>query len=302
MVTSTVPDPGFSDMAFFKFRQSGENPTPSTRPAESVEAMRVRARHRLIGAAVLVLMGVVGFPLLFDTQPRPIPVDIQIDIPDKNKTAPLQMPVAQTPPHAADVPVTSAVPVAPPAISRVVPAKPQAAGDTKVSAAASLDPEEQLVSPEAVKSNAKSPVAKVASKPASKPEPKPIVKPEPRLEVKTENKPEPKPDAKVEAQVDAKADDGARAKSLLEGKDQAKSGAEEHRYVIQVGAFADAAKAQEARMKLERAGLKTYTHVAETKEGPRTRVRVGPFGNRAEAEKVASKVKTLSLPAAILAL
>ena len=289
-------------MAFFKFRQSGENPAPSTRPAESVEAMRLRARHRLIGAAVLVLMGVVGFPLLFDTQPRPIPVDIQIDIPDKNKTVPLQMPVAQTPPPAAAVQVTSASPVAPAAITRVVPAKPQAAGETKVSVAASLDPEEQLVSPEAVKSNAKSPVAKVVPKPVSKSEPKPIGKPEPRVEAKTENRPEPKPDAKVEAQVDAKSDDGARAKSLLEGKDQVKSGAEEHRYVIQVGAFADAAKAQEARMKLERAGLKTYTHVAETIEGPRIRVRVGPFGNRAEAEKVASKVKTLSLPAAILTL
>jgi hypothetical protein len=50
---------------------------------ESVEAMRRRARHRLIGAAVLVLIGVVGFPLLFDTQPRPIPVNIPIEIPDQ---------------------------------------------------------------------------------------------------------------------------------------------------------------------------------------------------------------------------
>ena len=43
--------------------------------------MRKRARHRLIGAGVLVLIGVIGFPLLFDTQPRPIAVDIPIEIP-----------------------------------------------------------------------------------------------------------------------------------------------------------------------------------------------------------------------------
>ena len=55
-------------------------------------------------------------------------------------------------------------------------------------------------------------------------------------------------------------------------------------------------------MKLERAGLKTYTHVAETKEGKRIRVRVGPFATRAEAEKVAAKVKGLQLPASILTL
>ncbi|HSV46471.1 MAG TPA: SPOR domain-containing protein, partial [Ramlibacter sp.] len=59
-------------MAFFKFRKGGEEPLASPAPSESVEAMRRRARHRLIGAAVLVLLGVIGFPLLFDTQPRPI--------------------------------------------------------------------------------------------------------------------------------------------------------------------------------------------------------------------------------------
>ena len=56
------------------------------------------------------------------------------------------------------------------------------------------------------------------------------------------------------------------------------------------------------RQKLEKAGLKTYTHVAETKDGPRTRVRVGPFGSKADAEKAASKVKALDLPASILTL
>jgi len=71
---------------------------------------------------------------------------------------------------------------------------------------------------------------------------------------------------------------------------------------VQVGAFADAARAQEVRLKVERAGLKTYTHVAETKDGKRIRVRVGPFADRAEAEKAAEKIKKLSLPAVLLTL
>ena len=79
-------------MAFFKFRKGGDGaPAASSKP-ESVEAMRRRARHRLIGAAVLVLAGVVGFPLLFDTQPRPVAVDIPIEIPDLNKVKPLALP------------------------------------------------------------------------------------------------------------------------------------------------------------------------------------------------------------------
>ena len=81
-------------MAFFKFRLPGQ-PTSepqgnhSNTPAESVEAMRRRARHRLIGASVLVVLGVVGFPLLFDTQPRPVSVDIAVTIPDRADSKPL---------------------------------------------------------------------------------------------------------------------------------------------------------------------------------------------------------------------
>jgi DedD protein len=54
-----------------------------------VDALRRRARHRLIGASVLVVLGVVGFPLLFDTQPRPVSVDIAVDIPDRATAKPL---------------------------------------------------------------------------------------------------------------------------------------------------------------------------------------------------------------------
>jgi DedD protein len=43
----------------------------------------------LIGASVLVVLGVIGFPLLFDTQPRPVAVDIAVDIPDRATAKPL---------------------------------------------------------------------------------------------------------------------------------------------------------------------------------------------------------------------
>jgi DedD protein len=72
--------------------------------------------------------------------------------------------------------------------------------------------------------------------------------------------------------------------------------------VVQVGAFADLAKAREVRQKLEQAGLKTYTQVLETKDGRRIRVRVGPFAGKSEADKAAEKIKKLNLPAATLSL
>jgi DedD protein len=110
-------------------------------------------------------------------------------------------------------------------------------------------------------------------------------------------------------------DESAKPKALLEGREPPAAGsasapasatasaaAAAGRYVVQVGAYAEAARAQEVRGKLERAGLKTYTHVAESKEGRRIRVRVGPFADKAEATKAAARIKQLDLPAAILTL
>ena len=243
-------------MGFFKMRKGGDEPAAPRSQPESVEAMRKRARHRLIGAGVLVLLGVIGFPLLFDTQPRPIAVDIPIEIPDRNKAKPLPAPVQPT--------------AQAPAVSGPVTAAP-------------------------------APAEKVAVAPAVVAPPEPKVEAPPKAEPKQEPKPEPKAAAKAEPKPAAKPDDGAKAKALLEGKEAAGAAAE-GRFVVQVGAFADVTKARETRLKVEKAGLKTYTNVAETKDGKRIRVRVGPFGTRAEADKAADKIKGLDLPAAILTL
>ena len=74
------------------------------------------------------------------------------------------------------------------------------------------------------------------------------------------------------------------------------------RFIVQVGAFSDDSKVRDARAKLERGGLTTYTQAVQTKDGKRTRVRVGPFTGRAEAEQAAAKIKALGLPAAVLSL
>ena len=72
--------------------------------------------------------------------------------------------------------------------------------------------------------------------------------------------------------------------------------------VVQVGAYADATKLAEARHKLEALGLKTYTQVVEVDGAKRTRVRVGPFASRADADKAAARIKSAGLPVAILTL
>ncbi len=266
-------------MPFFNFRRASST-SPSAAGAaqpESMEVIRRRAKHRLIGASVLVLIGVVGFPVLFDTQPRPVAVDIPIEIPGKNTAKPLAMPAR---PEAAKEPAAPA---------------PATAQD-KVATVSSLGAKEEVVAEQ-------KPAPATPSAPAPKKEAEPVVKPETRIEAKPEIKTEAKTEVKPGAKPVPKADDGARARALLDGQAAAAvPSAAEGRMVVQVGAFADADKAKEVRQKLEKAGLKTYTQVAETKDGKRIRVRVGPFATRAEADKAASKIKTLDLPASILTL
>jgi len=243
-------------MAFFKFRSSDSEAQPPASAAESLDLLRQRARQRLVGAAALVLAGVIGFPLVFDTQPRPVALDIPIDIPDKDKSKPILISPATVAP--ADV-------VLVPKPAESLPPVPAAA--TK----------EAAIDTEVVLSTSK-PVEKIVDKPQDKAVDKPAGK---------------APEASQNAPDDAK-----KARALLEAA-AASPGA---RFVVQAGAFADAGAAKDARAKLERAGMKTYTNVADTKDGKRTRVRVGPVATLAEADQLAERIKKLDLPAQVLAL
>ncbi len=279
-------------MAIFSTRSSkrDEDQAPTKNvPIDSIETLRTRARQRLIGAVVLVALGIVAFTLLFDSQPRPIPADIQITMPDKDK--PNSTTTATIPaPAAAAAPATTTT-----APQVVAPVTPSVAAAAAAAASASLSSKEEFVAPKAEK------------KPEAKVEAKVEPKVEPKAEVKVVSKPEVKPAPKPPAN-----DEAAKAMAILEGKAPPKAEAKTEsasvadasagRFVVQVGAFAENDKAQQVRLKVERAGMKTYTNVAQTKEGTRTRVRVGPFSTRAEAEKAAAKIKTLDLPAAILTL
>lgn len=204
-----------------------------------VEKARTSARRRLIGAVLLLGVGVIAFPLIFETQPRPIPVDIPIEIPRKDGLPPLALPASR--------PVAAA-----PASAPVRPAPPAVITETKAD----------------------------AGRPVPAPTEAPAPKPEPTVAAK--------PAASAPAAVPATPKPAAEATA--------------GRFVVQVGAFADAAVVRETRGKVEKLGLTTYTQVVDTANGPRTRVRIGPFTNREEADKAAAKLKAAGLPGAVLTL
>lgn len=246
-------------LSFFK-RQPSAAREPAD-PAEAVQRARTTARRRLIGAVVLLGVGVIGFPLLFETQPRPIPVDIAIDIPRKEGAAPLEVPPARSPARAVPPP-------AEPSAEAVLTERAADAGREVPPAPTPARPAEPERKP-------------AAEAPAPPPAPKPAPAPAP-----TPAPPAPREDAQ-------------RARALLEGKASEPAAG---RFVVQVGAFADPAAVREARAKVEKLGLKTYTQVVDTSSGKRTRVRVGPFGSRDEADKASARIRSAGLAPAVLTL
>lgn len=202
----------------------------------AVQEARTRARRRLIGAVVLLAIGVIVFPLLFESQPRPLASDVAVELARKVGSTVATANVATARPARAMAPPT------------VAPSSAQTSAPVEASQEAAAAPP---ASP--------APTAPTASTAEAQPAPPPI-------------------------------------QATPVSSAPATSG----RFVVQVGAFTDAAAMREARQKVEKLGLKTYTQIIETTSGKRTRVRVGPFDTRDEADRAGTLLKGAGMPAYIL--
>jgi DedD protein len=224
-------------------RKRPRSAAPAVPPDDAaIAAARTQARRRLVGALVLLALGVIGFPLLFETQPRPLPQDTPIVVAaDALRAAP----AATSPAPARPLPVTQALP-ADAGVEPVVPASAPVAAATPKSASAPPPP------------------------PATKPALAVIASPQPAASA-----PRPPPAAATPATG---------------------------RWVVQVGAYNDVERLKAARAKLQKLGYASYTQDVDSTTGRRTRVRVGPFNTRAEADAVAARVKTAGLQTAVLSL
>jgi DedD protein len=256
-----------------------------THEGPAVAQARTQARRRLIGAAVLLLLGVLLFPLIFETKPRPLPMDLPITV----------APTAQTSKAApASTPVTPVRPAPPMITETAEPEAPRASAvaATMANAAPAPVPAAAAAAASSVQSAvAPSPQTK-ASAPATVPAPAATKAAAPgSTATKTGAA---APQAKASAPVPpANTTPTATAPT----PDPAAG-----RFVVQVGAFADDATVRQTRQKVEKLGLKTYTQEVNTDAGKRVRVRVGPFATRDEAAQVLSKLKGAGLPGAVLTL
>ncbi|MGJ7914029.1 SPOR domain-containing protein [Massilia sp. LXY-6] len=277
-----------------------------------------RARRRLVGAIALALAAAVGLPMLLDSQPKPLAGDIAIQIPSKDKAAPLPVPADPSSVPAAQASTGGKAVAAEDSVDKgeeVMQAPPVAKAPALVAAAKPQSP------PDLPKPERKPEPPKAKAEP--RPEPKPEHKPEPKAEhkeaVKPEHKEAAKPEHKEAAKPEHKAEkaetrlvdkpakpktedkpakphDDVRALAILEGKaaekaekeKQAESGSQ--KFVLQVAALSSLEKAAELQARLRGAGISSHTE----KAGELIKVKVGPL-NKDEADKVRAKLGRIGL-------
>jgi len=258
---------------FFKRKPADEvGSGGSGRPvgsADAVQKVRTRTRQRLIGAVVLLTLGVIGFPLLFESQPRPIPVDIPIEIPKSDGAPALTLPAPRADSANASAQAAAESTVASGVVTRDAPSEPVPDAEAVVASAPEVPASAAPAMPAAPVVAAMTPAKAAATT------------------------------AKPPAATEQPASVASSAKAASASASQSDGAA---RFVVQVGAFADPASAREVRLKMEKLGLKTYTQVADTPTGKRIRVRLGPFSTRTEADKVQARSKAAGIAAVVLTL
>lgn len=228
------------------------------KPSRDEEQLRVAARRRLIGAGVLVLLTVLIFPWVFQSQPRPVNDDIVVEVPRKDNAAALPAP---------QPPTKNTI------HGGVTPVSPQKSSGES----AETQPSNGSSAPEMVPQKATAPQISAAT-------PAP---PAAAASVKEPAATAPVAPPAAKAQVSSGEAAKAKAAPAQNGTPAAPGSG---RFVVQVGAFADASKARETRLKIEKAGLKTYSQAVDSPKGRIWRVRVGPFDNRAAAEKAKAEL------------
>ena len=217
-----------------------------------------RARHRLIGAAVLVLIAVVGLPRILDSKPKSAPNDIAVNI-----VTSLPIPGAET--KAEEKPKVET-----PVESAKKAPKAAAAPENKVETKAEIKVETKLE-------------PKVEAKVDAKPPP-PASNKSATLGLAAGEEVVAASAPKVDAKP--KADDAAKpAASNVSGK-----------YIIQIGAFASETNVKALSARLKNQNIPNYILNKTGADGGKMfLVRAGPFADKDAAEAAEKKIKAMGL-------
>lgn len=232
--------------------------------SDNVE-LKKRSRRRLVGAAALALIAAIVLPIVMDQEPGSPAQDIQVTIPDREADSTLARPIASRPAQSPEPQLAPAPEEQP--LGPVAPQVPHRSSRGAVD-------EEPTSSPAAASAAVTASIPKAPEKAVA-----------------------PETSKTVPAAPAAAGSDAARAQAILEGKLAAQAAVPaSESFVVQIGAFADIGKAASIAADLKKRGFAAYTE----KAGVVTRVRVGPFRAREDAEKVAQRVRASGMNGSVI--
>ena len=233
-----------------------------------------RARRRLVGAIALVVAAIVILPMVLDSHPKPVTDDIAIDIPNRPATVPSRVSddsnddtQAGVAPDRVDASETAVGPDT--AVAGIAPA-PAAGATGKQGKAAQAS---------------SGPAAQTASKQTES-------KPAPAKQAQSDGASARSSAAQAGKTTAVPAPSPAQADS---GTPAAPPGA---RFALQLGVFADEARARGWETKLKAAGVPAYVEHRKQADGKtRAWLLAGPFADRAAASAAIAKVRDAGLTA-----
>lgn len=230
--------------------------------------LRKRARRRLIGAIALVLLAILILPLVLDHEPATLAPDLAViagneksDFTSRVVPVPRAGPSSENSERSAPAPAPSSIAEKPVIADTPESSKPSPGGTPAENEAIEERAAEKAELPATVASRKEAETAKPEKAEKSAEAPKPAAR-------TADVKPKKTPPAVVEAKAQRS-----------------------DTFAIQLESFANAANARQLQEKLAANGVKSYTEVVETRQGKRTRVRVGPFATREAAEQALGKLK-----------
>lgn len=247
--------------------------TESNDAADPVLPEKKRARRRLVGAIALVLAAVIGLPMIFDSEPKPVADDITIQIPSKDKPAAKGNDNGQA---ASSSPSMVAASDSLDAKEEMASASNHAAGMTTVAAAGAVAATAVAIKNKESSSQSDTSKTNSASKPAGKAQ-----STDDNADKKPAQQSKPKPESREVADKP--------------GSSKASADKKQGKFVLQVAALMTQEKISELQRKLKKAGFKPLTQKVATESGISTRIRVGPYATKEEADKARAKLIKMGL-------
>lgn len=263
----------------------------------SPDDLKKRARRRLVGAIALALTAAIVLPMVMDKEPRSAHPDLDIKIPAQDNS--LQAPAAKTSSadQSADQPVAkvseSETPTSIPAQTAAgKPSEPaintlpeKHAEDTEAPAEEELPPPPAAQAPAVKEPKEQKSVASAPNHPPKTTStPKASSTPHSEAKALSAEKPAQRAD-EVAALLNGKA--AEKASSVTNNAREPEVGS----FFVQLGAYRDEDNIKGIQSKVNDAGMHAFTERA----GDKTRVRLGPFPTRDQAEKAVAKLKQQGL-------